>query len=631
MSYIPQATLDLINQHHPPGTRHHAMMKIAIPMIGNGLSPDAVRAQLRATFPDADKTDKEIADVVDWAIAKNPTPSGYGPKTSYTPRQPRVVVPMPKQPTTAKSAQERLSSVTGGLELGEVDLTEQSPIRPPENWKEGAATMLRALYAPTDRLNLVTNHFVVEGKAKPSGGGKTLSRDEWLKWLAEKGVPQSAAGCWIRPNPCGDGTGKDGAIRDQDITAFRFLLLESDLLPLNAQFAALMHLHLPVAAVITSGGASVHAWLKVDCKDANEYAEVAVAVFQKLEPLGYDPANKNPSRLSRFPGAMRKIGAGADPMQRLVYLNPNPVPLDLEKLEAETAPQPQDFIRGNTLGERMRIHMAPKPTPFTLPIFKGANPNEGFFIRDEEVTLWTGMSGHGKSTLLANVMIYLINAQIPMFICSLEYTVESLCEMLAKVVYARDVTASEAIHFVERLGHLFTMADITGEIEPAKLIGMMRYAHTRHGARHFFLDSLMRVAGLDEDFPAQGKFMNDMQAVAKSTKGHVHIVAHPRKFDEDLRARIMDVKGSSMLVNNADNVVAMRRNTEKRRKLEEGKIDEARHMHDAEFAVEKQRATGWLGMMKLDFNAATRSFTKHISRDPEIREHPKWSERRKSQ
>ena len=43
------------------------------------------------------------------------------------------------------------------------------------------------------------------------------------------------AGTWVRPNPVAakTGSGKGGAVMDKDIAAPRFVLLESDTLPLH--------------------------------------------------------------------------------------------------------------------------------------------------------------------------------------------------------------------------------------------------------------------------------------------------------------------------------------------------------------------------------------------------------------
>jgi hypothetical protein len=112
---------------------------------------------------------------------------------------------------------------------------------------------------------------------------------------------------------------------DKDIKIPRFVLLESDSLPLQYQLTALAVFRLPIAAILTSGGASYHAWVKVDCESNEEFDGVAERILKAVEPFGFDAANKNPSRLSRLPGVMRGIRHGeGDGRQRLVYLNPEP-------------------------------------------------------------------------------------------------------------------------------------------------------------------------------------------------------------------------------------------------------------------------------------------------------------------
>jgi hypothetical protein len=112
-------------------------------------------------------------------------------------------------------------------------------------------------------------------------------------------------------------------IADANITSHRFVLLEFDSLPLGLQAAVFACLPLPTFCILTSGGRSLHAWIRVDAVDADNYRELAQGIFRELKPLGVDPSNKNPSRLSRLPGVQRKHGAAGDGRQRLLYLNPN--------------------------------------------------------------------------------------------------------------------------------------------------------------------------------------------------------------------------------------------------------------------------------------------------------------------
>jgi hypothetical protein len=135
----------------------------------------------------------------------------------------------------------------------------------------------------------------------------------------------SEAGAWIRPNPVKhSGSGKDGAITDLDVTSNRFCLLESDALPVDLQLSLWARLPLPVAAIIESGGRSIHAWLMLNCLNAKEYRTKTDRIYTLLARFGICPGNKNPSRLSRLPGAQREVGKHGDGAQRLLYLNPEP-------------------------------------------------------------------------------------------------------------------------------------------------------------------------------------------------------------------------------------------------------------------------------------------------------------------
>jgi hypothetical protein len=193
-----------------------------------------------------------------------------------------------------------------------------------------ALMVFAALYGKDDFLNVVTD-FTIEQqkggkqKANPRGPGKTLLRDDWMRSIRDRGAPQSAAGAWIRPNPVKQhGTGKSGAPCDSDVTSYRFCLLESDDVPLDLQLSLWARLPLPIAAIIDSGGRSVHAWVMLNCSTAEEYQTKVNRIYTLLARFRICQNNKNPSRLSRLPGAQRMIGNRGDGAQRLLYLDPEP-------------------------------------------------------------------------------------------------------------------------------------------------------------------------------------------------------------------------------------------------------------------------------------------------------------------
>ena len=322
--YIPAKTAERLNGHAPKGTRHSEAMSIALPLLGNGLSPQAVWQTLRDKFPE-DVTDKELQDVVRWAESKNPTPSGFGRSTPLA-GSPRAFQPLggtttPKQEQTPPA--EVCAWWLNGAELTVEQFAAGSVVLIPEDAREALRLFLRMLYAETEHVNIVTTHIVDGGKARPHGPGRITAVSQWIEYLAAKPVPQSEAGAWFRPNPVKPvGTGSGGAVTDDDVVSLRFLLVESDQVGLGQQMAMLAKLPLPIQAVYLSGGVSVHALVRMDSPDPETHHARCTRILAALKPFGVDQPNKNPSRLSRLPGSVRTIGGVNGGRQTLLRLSP---------------------------------------------------------------------------------------------------------------------------------------------------------------------------------------------------------------------------------------------------------------------------------------------------------------------
>jgi hypothetical protein len=326
--FIPPRTRAELVSPAPRGQRHEQMKKIAVPLIGNGLTPQAVFAQLRSMYKE-DVTDREINDLIAWVYSKNPQPSGNEYKVRAYNAQPSRA-PIKVERVTGDEARVNTENWLNGFRCDECDLWHASPWYPPEDWRKDALSLLAALYDKDDFINVVTDFTIEErnggSKANPIGAGKTLLRDNWMRSIRDHGAPQSEAGAWIRPNPVKQlGTGRNGAPCDRDVTSHRFCLLESDDLSLELQLSFWARLPLPIAAIIDSGDRSVHAWVRLDCDTAEEYRAMVNRIYTRLAQFGLCLNNKNASRLSRLPGAQRTIGERDDGRQRLLYLNPEPV------------------------------------------------------------------------------------------------------------------------------------------------------------------------------------------------------------------------------------------------------------------------------------------------------------------
>ncbi len=74
------------------------------------------------------------------------------------------------------------------------------------------------------------------------------------------------AGAWIRFYPL-DGKG----VKNENVTDYRYALVESDSMPIEQQNAVMRELELPIAVLVYSGGKSVHAIVKIDAPNYDEY------------------------------------------------------------------------------------------------------------------------------------------------------------------------------------------------------------------------------------------------------------------------------------------------------------------------------------------------------------------------
>lgn len=302
-----------------------------------------------------------------------------------------------------------------------------------------------------------------------------------------------------------------------------------------------------------------------------------------------------------------------------------------EWLRKATAPRVQGLVTANDLLDRLREEMRPKPQPFTMDYFSlNWKEQAGFYFRSGEVTLWTGHSHAGKSTFLNCLMnAYLATMRVEgVFIGSFEVKPETTLRRMATACIAgigAQMCEESAASYLAEYGDRIVLADVVGFIDEDPLFEMMRFAFRRYGVAWFIIDSLMKIKGIDDDYPAQGAFINRLQEFAKSTGVHVHLVAHPRKGQGGTsKPGILDIKGSSVIANGVDNIIAVCRNNEKSEAAKEGELTpEQKEEYDTEIRIEKQKESGWLGAFFLRFNPRTFVFTKHARPRPKEKQEKK--------
>ena len=196
----------------------------------------------------------------------------------------------------------------------EYDGDESAPVKEKE-WFPAAELIkyLETLFEPDDKVGYVVTSSYDEDRNKwqpNSAGNYDRTRDELIEEIrkypndigAALGDWQKEAGAWIRINPL---DGKGGG--NKNVTAYRFALVESDTMSLKEQEAFYRMWELPIAAMVNSGGKSIHAIVHIDAKNEKEYRARVKKLFDFLGEHNFviDMNNSNPARLSRMPGITR--------------------------------------------------------------------------------------------------------------------------------------------------------------------------------------------------------------------------------------------------------------------------------------------------------------------------------------
>ncbi len=231
-----------------------------------------------------------------------------------------------------------------------------------------------------------------------------------------------------------------------------------------------------------------------------------------------------------------------------------------------------------------------------------------FDFRGGEVTLWTGINGHGKSLLLSQVQLGLMQQGARFTIFSGELKPAKQLKRMAKQASGLDRPTIPYLRAIASwLRGQCWVFDHLGTARLDRLIEVFTYAHRRYGCDHFVIDSLM-TTDVPDDGPkantAQKEAVAKLCAFAKRFNVHVHLVAHPRKArDESASPGKMDVAGSGHITNGVDNIFSVwKAKKDEARPEDDGSLD-------AKLELMKQREDGVQNFtLQLWFNKASMQY-----------------------
>ena len=431
--------------------------------------------------------------------------------------------------------------------LPDVHWTEDADVPPPsKDWDKDLSRYLRTLFKPEEIVSYNIKAWQPPDSEKwiPQGHGtytqtageliaKVEAKDSADAVYYDKPTP---AGGWIRFNPV-DGKG----IKDANVTDYRYCLVESDNLPLVRQIAIYHQLELPIAAMVHSGGKSVHAIVRIEAgTDFEEYRKRVDFLFGVLKKAGFtiDRQNRNPSRLSRLPGILR----GENP-QYLMATN-------IGKPSWEAWKQSIDELDDNLPDIEDLSALAANPPPLAQEIIRGV-------LRCGHRLLFSGPSKAGKSFGLMELCLALGNGT--------EW-LGMPCQQ-GRVLYVNlEIDRPSSVQrFIDIAGQLqlkITNIDVwnlrgkacpLNELAP-RLVRRMR----NKNYLAVIIDPLYKILTGDENSAADMTyFCNQLDYVAVETKTAVIFASHFSKGAQGGKRSIDRTSGSGVFGRDPDAVMTM--------------------------------------------------------------------------
>ena len=408
---------------------------------------------------------------------------------------------------------------------------------------EQLITYLEILFKEDEFVGYVTNDVWQDSKGKwmPGKGQYDRTAKELIELLKKHpddigaviGDWKDECGAWIRFNPV-DATG----VKNENITRYTYALVESDNIPISEQDAIYRKFELPIACLVHSAGKSLHAIVKVDAKNTDDYQKRVKYLYNFLDKNGLkvDTANRNPSRLSRLPGVTRN-----GVVQTLVATNIGKHNWDewLDFVEGESEELPREKTSGQIRTKKENLE------PQLI---------EGI-VRVGHKMLISGSSKAGKSFLLIELAIALSEGRkwlgfqckkTRVFYVNLEIDEKSCGNRIDEIHLALGVEPKYEQDFV--------VWSLRGSSMPLdKLAPKIIRKVANKGYEAIIIDPIYKVITGDENNASQmGAFTNLFDKISKETGCTIIYSHHHSKGAQGFKRAMDRASGSGVFARDPD-------------------------------------------------------------------------------
>ena len=249
------------------------------------------------------------------------------------------------------------------------------------------------------------------------------------------------------------------------------------------------------------------------------------------------------------------------------------------------------------------------------------------------ITLWTGVTNAGKTTMLTKLTKETINQGEKVFYFNGEQTKDDFKNNVYKQSVPREAIVKKQYkdtniydyyindYYLTTMKKKYdeTLFIFNNEInrDINTLLYAMEDARLKHGVKVFILDNLMQIdITSDNIYQEQTSIMEKLRTFAINKNVHIHLVAHPRKvMDFQVRLSLYDVAGSMNLANKAYNIISIIRtsnvakDSQEYKRLKDDLLNEGYSLEDSDGVLEVLKTKGnRCGLVAMKYDSLTKTY-----------------------
>lgn len=333
-------------------------------------------------------------------------------------------------------------------------------------------------------------------------------------------------------------------------------------------------------ALSVNAGAGNHQWIESDWDRLERFSEILLCFDD--DDAGRKGAREVAHRLGIE--RCRLVIFGAKDANQWLQDGAERADFD-DAIQRAQALDPEELVQAASfMGQVKTLFWPDNAAPSAPRLAIGKTECDWFEFRPGEYSVWTGINGHGKTLMQGYAMLGLMHQGERVCVFSGEMHPARLMKRMVKQATGIDRPTTG---YIDAVGTWITdrmwVFNVLGSATIDRLLEVFRYGAKRYGIRHFVIDSLM-MTDVPEDGP--GAFSAQKEAVQKITNFakkhgvHVHLIAHPRKANDESKAPgKLDVSGSSRITDAADNVFSVWSARKEENQEDDGKPDALLELH----------------------------------------------------